>query len=47
MIWKLPVEEMSSVLGTLKEAQNGENTEFQYQTKKRYVHSILLLLAYE
>jgi len=34
MIWKLPVEEMSSVLGTLKEAQNGENTEFQYQQKK-------------
>jgi len=34
MIWKLPVEEMSSVLGTLKEAQNGENTEFQYQQKR-------------
>ena len=34
MIWKLPVEEMSSVLGTLKEAQNGENTEFQYQHKR-------------
>lgn len=34
MIWKLPVEEMSSVIGTLKEAQNGENTDFQYQHKK-------------
>jgi peptide/nickel transport system substrate-binding protein len=34
MIWKLPVEEMSAVLGTLKEAQNGENTEFQYQQKR-------------
>jgi oligopeptide transport system substrate-binding protein len=34
MVWKLPVEEMSSVLGTLKEAQNGENTEFQYQQKR-------------
>lgn len=31
MIWKLPVDEMESVLASLEEAQQGGNPEFRYQ----------------
>lgn len=34
MIWKLPVDEMQSVLVDFENAKNGGNTEFQYQQKR-------------
>ncbi len=45
MVWKLPVDEMSSVLGSLQQAIDGENREYQYQSKNAMTVQMYNFLA--